>query len=375
MSQVINKFRREPHWLALIIFVLLCLWLFSGVGGSNADDDVSKQNEQAAEIQKVKLSTMYAEEVDQEVKVYGRTEPDRVATLRAEINGQVQEIFVAEGQSVKAGQKLVRLDENDLRQRLASVKASLKQAEIELKGAKSLGRKGYQSEVAQAQAEASLASAKAQLAALQLSLENTLIYAPFDGVMNKHYMEVGDYLREGDSIATVVDLDPLVIKADVTERHVQQLELGQIANGRLVSGQTLEGKVRYISSLSEEGTNTFKVEVAVPNQDSQLRAGMSTELGIPLRKTWAVKITPAVMALDEKGNLGVKTVEQNIVKFVPINMVKSDDEGVWLSGLGRQADVITLGQGFVRDGDTVEVVMDGELGSSSTAVAAAKGAQ
>lgn len=375
MSQVINKFRREPHWLALIIFVLLCLWLFSGVGGSNADDDVSKQNEQTAEIQKVKLSTMYAEEVDQEVKVYGRTEPDRVATLRAEINGQVQEIFVAEGQSVKAGQKLVRLDENDLRQRLASVKASLKQAEIELKGAKSLGRKGYQSEVAQAQAEASLAEAKAQQAALQLSLENTLIYAPFDGVMNKHYMEVGDYLREGDSIATVVDLDPLVIKADVTERHVQQLELGQIANGRLVSGQTLEGKVRYISSLSEEGTNTFKVEVAVPNQDSQLRAGMSTELGIPLRKTWAVKITPAVMALDEKGNLGVKTVEQNIVKFVPINMVKSDDEGVWLSGLGRQADVITLGQGFVRDGDTVEVVMDGELGSSSTAVAAAKGAQ
>lgn len=375
MSQVINKFRREPHWLALIIFVLLCLWLFSGVGGSNADDDVSKQNEQTAEIQKVKLSTMYAEEVDQEVKVYGRTEPDRVATLRAEINGQVQEIFVAEGQSVKAGQKLVRLDENDLRQRLASVKASLKQAEIELKGAKSLGRKGYQSEVAQAQAEASLAEAKAQQAALQLSLENTLIYAPFDGVMNKHYMEVGDYLREGDSIATVVDLDPLVIKADVTERHVQQLALGQIANGRLVSGQTLEGKVRYISSLSEEGTNTFKVEVAVPNQDSQLRAGMSTELGIPLRKTWAVKITPAVMALDEKGNLGVKTVEQNIVKFVPINMVKSDDEGVWLSGLGRQADVITLGQGFVRDGDTVEVVMDGELGSSSTAVAAAQGAQ
>ena len=383
MSQFINKLRKEPHWLALIIFALLCLWLFSGVGGSNADEGESaKSTEQEAEIQKVRLSTMYAEEVDQEVKVYGRTEPDRVATLRAEINGQVMEIYVAEGQPVKVGQKLVRLDKNDLRERLASVQASLKQAEIELKGAKSLGKKGYQSEVAQAQAEASLAAAKAQQAALQLSLKNTLIYAPFDGVMNKHYMEVGDYLREGDSIATVVDLDPLVIKADVTERHVQQLELGQIANGRLVSGQTLAGEVRYISSLSEEGTNTFKVEVAVanpydPESNHHLRAGMSTELSIPLRKTWAVKITPAVMALDEKGNLGVKTVEQNIVKFVPIDMVKSDDEGVWLAGLGRQADVITLGQGFVRDGDTVEVVMDQnfEDNGGSNAIAAAQGAQ
>jgi multidrug efflux system membrane fusion protein len=85
-------------------------------------------------------------------------------------------------------------------------------------------------------------------------------------------------------------------------------------------------------------------------------AGMSTELALPLETTWAMRISPAVMALDEQGNLGVKTVVDNHVRFVPIDIVKSDSQGVWLSGMGQQADIITLGHGFVRDGDKVDVV-------------------
>lgn len=358
MAKIVNKFRKEPHWIALIIFVVLCLWVLSGITGGDSATSQKEEAQKEEVIQKVRSSMLYAEKVEQEVRIYGRTEPDRVTTLSAEINGQVLEILVPEGQAVKKGEPLVRLDKNDLIQRLASINATLKQAQIELKGAESLGKKGYQSEVAQAQAQASVANAQAQKMALELSIENTLIRAPFDGVMNQHFMEVGDYLREGDNIATVVDLDPLVIKADVTERFVQDLTLGLKAHGRLVSGRALAGQVRYISSLSEMGTNTFKVEVAVPNPDAALRAGMSTELVIPIRTQLAVKVSPAAMALDEKGNIGVKTVEDNHVKFIPIDMVKSDSTGVWLAGLGEQAEVITLGQGFVRDGDPVEVVKD-----------------
>ena len=373
MLRVIEQFRKKPHWLALIIFVVLCLWVLSGAvnGEDAAATPAAEQINNAAPLQRVKTTLYQADQINQEIKIYGRTEPNRITTLRAEVKGQVLNILVAEGHSVKAGQPLVQLDENDLRMQLASVNATLKQAQIELKGARSLGEQGFQSEVAQAQAEASLASAKAQQTTLQLALENTVINAPFDGVMDTQNIEIGDYLREGDNIGTIVDLDPLVITADVTETHVQHLSLGQQASGGLVSGQALSGELRYISSFSEPGTNTFKVEVAVANADNTLRAGMSAELIIPLQKTWAVKITPAVLALDEKGNLGVKTVrqdtahqdiahqdtaQQNIVHFVPIDMVKSDSDGVWLSGLGREANIITLGQGFVRDGDRVEVM-------------------
>jgi multidrug efflux system membrane fusion protein len=95
-------------------------------------------------------------------------------------------------------------------------------------------------------------------------------------------------------------------------------------------------------------------------------AGMSTELALPLEKTWAMRISPAVMALDEQGNLGVKTVVDEHVKFVPIDIVKSDSQGVWLTGMGQQADIITLGHGFVRDGDKVEVErIDESINTSS----------
>jgi multidrug efflux system membrane fusion protein len=63
-----------------------------------------------------------------------------------------------------------------------------------------------------------------------------------------------------------------------------------------------------------------------------------------------------MLALDEAGNLGVKTLEGERVKFVPIKLVKAEQDGVWLSGLGERVNIITTGQGFVRDGDSVVAV-------------------
>ncbi len=64
----------------------------------------------------------------------------------------------------------------------------------------------------------------------------------------------------------------------------------------------------------------------------------------------------AMLALDAEGNLGVKTLVDNIVHFVPIQLVKAEQDGVWLTGLGDRVDIVTRGQGFVRDGDRVIAV-------------------
>ena len=356
-----TKIRQQPAWIALAIVVLLVLWVASGM--LLADDKVNPEQvdkHHVSPLVKVTASRLYATQVNREVTLYGRTEPDRVATLRAEVKGQVLEIFVQEGQFVSQGQKLLRLENTDSRNRLMAARAMLKQREIELDGAKSLGKQGYQSQVNLAQATANLESARAEVNILQLALDKSVITAPFDGVINERYVEVGDLLKDGDQIAMLVDLDPLVIAANVTQTNVQGLSLGQAAIGRMVSGNFLEGTVRYISSVSEAGTNTFKVEVAIANPDHKQPAGMSTELALALQQTWAMRITPSVMALDEEGNIGVKTVVDKRVKFIPIDIVKSDSQGVWLTGMGQQADVITLGHGFVRDGDEVEVVYSDE---------------
>lgn len=356
MSRMIDALRRQPAWIALMIFISLCLWIASGY--IVAQPQSAASNETLVKIPKVKVETLFAEKVSREVALYGRTEPDRSATLRAEVKGLVTSIYVQEGQAVKQGQLILSLDSNDLSAQLRSAKAVLQQREIELQGAESLGKKGFQSQSALAQAQANVELAKAEIERLQLALNKTQISAPFDGILNQRHVEVGDLLRDGDTIASVVDLDPLIISADVTENWIQFLQVGQAASGRLTTGETALGSIRYLSSVSNMGTNTFNLEVAVPNPDGKLFAGMSTELTVPIQESWAIKITPAVMALDEQGNLGVKTVSNDIVEFTPIDIVKSDSQGVWLAGLGEKADVITRGHGFVRAGDKVEVVRD-----------------
>ena len=75
-----------------------------------------------------------------------------------------------------------------------------------------------------------------------------------------------------------------------------------------------------------------------------------------LKQQLAVKVTPAMLALDESGNLGVKTLVDERVHFVPIQLVKAEQDGVWLTGLGEQVSIITTGQGFVRDSEQVIAV-------------------
>ncbi|GAA0859667.1 efflux RND transporter periplasmic adaptor subunit [Aliiglaciecola litoralis] len=356
MSRVMIKIRQQPAWIALFIFILLCLWVASGY--LTAQTSEPNQSAKPLALTRVKVETLQAEQVSSEIKLYGRTEPNRVATLRSEVKGLVTGIYAQEGESVKQGQRLITLESNDLAAQLKSANAVLQQRKIELQGAQSLGEKGYQSQSSLAQARANVELANAEIERLQLALKKTTINAPFDGVINKRNVEIGDLLRDGDTIATLVDLQPLIISANVTENWVQKIHIDMPAFGRLVNGQSTQGVIRYISSVSNPGTNTFNLEVEIANTDRTLVAGMSTELTIPIEKQWAIKITPAVMALDEAGNIGVKIVKDRIVKFVPIKIVKSDSDGVWLSGLGREANVITRGQGFVRDGDEVEAIFE-----------------
>jgi multidrug efflux system membrane fusion protein len=368
MAFTINKLRQQPAWIALIIFIVLCLWVASGMLNAENENAPSKAKNTEIPLVKVTVEHITADEVTREISLYGRTEPDRIAKLRSEVKGLVKQVHVQEGERVSQGQKIITLEKSDYQSRLQSAKATLKQRQVELEGAESLGKQGYQSQTALAQANANLEMAKADVVSFELAVSRTQIIAPFDGIINERFIEVGDYLKEGDQIAMLVDLDPLVITANVTEGNVKGLKTQQLATGRMVSGDRLQGKIRYISSISELGTNTFKIEVEVPNPDYSQMAGMSTELALPLETTWAMRISPAVMALDEQGNLGVKIVVDEHVKFVPIDIVKSDSQGVWLSGMGQSADIITLGHGFVRDGDKVEIARIDESSNASSSL-------
>jgi len=369
-GDILMTFTLNPRWLAqrpyviaAVITLILVLWMASGPSAaeqkSTLQAQVPSHNEQEVTAQ-VKVETRHGQNVYKTIELYGRTEPDRIATLKAEIRGKIIQVLAKRGSRVTKGQIIAKIALNDLPAQLTRSQALLTQREVEYQGAVKLNKQGYQGKVHLAQSFAALESVKAEIKRLELDIANTVIKAPFAGILNTRYVEVGDYVASGDDVAMIADLDPLIIRAHVTEQQINQLSVGQVAQATLLNGEQAQGKVRYIASVGDDSTNTFKIEVAIDNKKAQMLAGLSSELTIDLAQMSAIKISPALLALDEKGNIGVKSVKDSIVQFTPIEIIKSESDGIWLTGLGEQADIIVLGQGFVRAGDTVEAIFDKE---------------
>ncbi|WP_070962332.1 efflux RND transporter periplasmic adaptor subunit [Vibrio sonorensis] len=354
-SSLLGFFAVRPYFISLFLIIALSLWLGMGMLSAEENSESEKTLEEVP-LAKVAFETFNAQPTFKKIDLYGRTAPDRKARLGAEIAGKIIALSVNKGDSVKQGQVIARIDKGDLEMQLERAQAMLKVREKEYKAAQSLKNKGLQGEVAFSNAQASLVEAKASVSKAKLALRNTNVVAPFDGIVDHLHIEKGDFVGVGDPVANILDLKKIVIEADVSERHIQSLSLDQKANVRFINGETVSGVLRYISRVSSTTTNTFPIEVEIDNPEQRIPAGISAEVEMNLQTQLAVKITPAMLALDDSGNLGVKTLTNEMVKFVPIQLVKAEQDGVWLTGLGERVDIITTGQGFVRDGDKVIAV-------------------
>lgn len=352
---------QRPYLVAALITLVLVLWMASGPSVAEQKSEIKAQIPSHDERQitaQVKVETRLGQHIHKTIELYGRTEPDRITTLKAEVHGKIIEVLAKRGSKVSKGEIIAKIALNDLPAQLTRSQALLKQREVEYEGALKLNKQGYQGKVHLAQSYAALESVNAEIQRLELNIAHTVIKAPFTGTLNTRYVEVGDYVASGDDIAMIADLDPLIVRAHATEQQISQLSVGQVARVSLLNGEQAEGELRYIASVGNDATNTFKIEVAIDNKKARLFAGLSSELTIDLAKMSAIKISPALLALDEQGNIGVKSVKNSIVHFTPIQIIKSESDGVWLTGLGEKADIIVLGQGFVRAGDKVEAIFD-----------------
>lgn len=349
-----RHFTQKPWLVSFILIILLTLWL--SLGSLNAQEQAPEKSADTIPLAKVMYQTFHAEPTEKKIDLYGRTAPDKQARLSAEIAGKILLTKIDKGDKVSKGQVIALIDQGDLQSQLDRAKAVLSVKRQEFKAAESLKNRGLQGEIAYTNALAELTDAKSSVKTVEMHLAHTSIVAPFDGVVENLFIEQGDFVGVGDPVATLIDLNKLVIEANVSERHIQSITKGQPATIHFIQGSQTQGTVRYLSQLSSPSTNTFAIEVEVPNPNQQIPAGVSTQVELNLETQMAVKITPAMLALDDQGNLGVKTLVEDRVHFVPIQLVKAEQDGVWLTGLGKEVNIITRGQGFVRDGDKVAAV-------------------
>ncbi len=355
----------KPVLAALGVVLVIVLWLGSGMVFRTDKPVATGRNAPAgqAEDTTVRITRTTAQPFQSGVILQGRTTASRSVDLRAEVSGRVEKILVDRGQPVKQGQEIMLIATNDRAARLSQAKASLLQREMQAEGARQLAKQSFQTQVKLAEAEAQLAQAKADVSRFELDLANTRVKAPFDGVMDTRLVDEGALLNVGDRIGTVVDLNPIKITAQLSERNVGEAKAGLPAKIILTDGTTLEGMVNYIASVSDPNTRTFTIDVLAPNPERKVRSGLAAQLRLPFGQNTAHRISPSVMTLSDEGKIGIKSVDDdNKVRFWPVEILDDGPEGTWVSGLPDQLNLIVVGQEYVAVGQTVKPVTSTDNG-------------
>ena len=351
--------------LALLIALITGGWILSGQ--FRTADDAPVTAEAAAAVQKtteerkpflVRARQISARTYIERIDVRGHTEAVRSIDIRAQTYGRVTAIKARKGQKVKKGDVIATLDEEDRKARLAEARATLRQRELEYKASQSLRNKGFRAETQLAAALANLKAARARVKAMEIEIRNLSIRAPFDGIIEKRHAELGDYLKLGDPVALLVDLDPILVVGTVAETQIEELKTGGKARATLPTGQTVEGKIRFIAREAQSDTRTFRVEIEVPNPGAAIPAGMSADIAFEGRSRKAHFISPAILTLGPKDEVGVKIVENGRARFIPVQIVGDETDGMWIAGLPERVTVITVGQEFVPDGSPIRVSLE-----------------
>ena len=351
--------RMKPSYrAATAITVVVAVWLGSGIlsgAAKHSDDAQTKANE----IPSVQVQRLAAFRRDASITVRGRTQALHSVDVKAELDGVVQALHFEKGDFVRAGQVLCELRTNDRAAKLDQARAQVAETEQKYNANVALAKQGYLAKTLLAESATALEGAKAGERTNAIDLARTQIRAPFDGLVDDRYVNVGDLMHDGDKCALLIAPEPFLAVGMVSEHDVGSIKPGDPASATLVSGEIVQGHVRFVGNRADTGTRTFRIEVELPNPNAKLRDGVSADIHIPVKNLEATKISPGILVLNDGGVVGVRMVENGIVRFRPVQIVSDGPDGMWVTGVPAGATVITVGQEFVSEGSRVKPVMTG----------------
>ena len=339
--------------LTFAITAVVILWMVSGTIFSSRNN----QNNNAAPTMpppKVRVQLSIAQPMTNHLILQGQTVADRTVTIKAETHGVVKQALIEKGTVVKAGEPLIKLALEDREERLQEARSLLAQRKTEHEAVKSLKKSGFQAELELTRTKAALDAAAATLRLAELELQHTTITAPIAAIVEKRLVEAGDFVNRGDPVAILVDLNPIRVVAQISERYLGQIQTDSPGEVRLLDGVVIPAKVTYVGSSASEATRTFPVEMQIPNPDGAIIQGVTAELHLPIKEVLAHNVPPSVLSLLDNGQLSVKAVDQNnqIIAY-PVKILGDSADGIWLGGLPDKLMLVVVGNEYVVPQQTV----------------------
>jgi multidrug efflux system membrane fusion protein len=339
------------------------LWIASGhlMPRENAEGEaaVRASEAKAQPLFRVAVAAAKVEPHAPTLTLSGRTEADHKVAITARTGGTLTELRVKRGQHVEKGEIVAVLSDDARQAQVAQAEALVEQRKAELDAKRTLIASGALPKLDMVNLESQYKSAQAALGSARAELERSIVRAPWAGVITDVPAEVGGaaFSMAGKEIATLVALDPMLAVVEVSERKLAGIKVGETAQVKLITGQTVPGRVRYVSKSASATTRTYRVEVEMKNADGKIPDGITAEVIVSLKSVPAVRVPRSALTISSAGDIGVRVVgDGDKVQFVPVQIVEDLQATMWLGGIADGVRVIVRGQDFVREGQKVATV-------------------
>jgi membrane fusion protein (multidrug efflux system) len=368
--------KRRSFWIVLVIVLIVAA---VGFNASRKRSQPVQATAPAAtapaplEFLASDVTTVEARDLRQMLRLSGSLRAVNQAAVKAKVAGEVREVLVREGEAVKAGQVLIKMDASEYQARLEQARGSLMAARGQLDIAakardnnKALLEKGFISrnafDNAASQftiARANVESARGALDVAQKMLNDTVIRAPISGLISSRTVQPGEKVSADNRLLDVVDLNKLELEAAVPASDIMSVALGQDVQVTIEGLQEpLSGKVVRINPSTQSGSRSIPVYIQVDNPQGTLRAGLFGEVQLTLAKKSGVLTVPQSAVQGERTNPFVYAIEDDRVVRKPVTLGLTGEDGRGgavevIDGLSSGTQVVRNNLGNLRPGTPV----------------------
>lgn len=344
----------------------------------------------------VKTAKVEMAPFEEAVELTGELRALAQVAVAPKISGRLSEVLVDNGDFVKKGQLLARIDDQEIEQQVSRAQASLRVAEARLKQDKAnlenlrsqLRRserlyadqlvslqdlEDLRSQVQAGEAglelgEAQINQARADLRELEIQLEQTRLHAPMSGYVGDRTLHPGALVTPSSSIVSVLDLSRLKTIVAAPEQHLRKLRVGLPSRVAVDAYPTesFTGFITRISPLLDPDTRAAEVEIIIPNRQSMLKAGMFVRAAVVIRNVESLAI-PRESLVTRESQQGVFVIVDGKAHYLPVQIGVSQQGRIQvLEGIEPGREVVAAGSQFLNEGDAVRLAGDRPPGQGPT---------
>ncbi|GLX84452.1 MexH family multidrug efflux RND transporter periplasmic adaptor subunit [Thalassotalea loyana] len=316
-----------------------------------------KQQKRGARTVSVKTALAQVNDFKDTVESLGSAIANEQVFITSKSSDLVEQISFEDGQAVKAGQVLVRLNSQEENAKVKELEANLAESVAQLNRLQDLYKKKATSKSVVEEQEAKTKAIGAQLMSAKTKLFDLTIKAPFDGVLGFREISLGAYISAGDVITSLDDLSQVKVDFNIPERFFTTLKVGQKVEAKNAAyDEVFTGKISSIDSRIDPTTRMVKVRALIPNDKQKLRAGMLLKITVE-RQVEQVLMVPESAIIPIENDHFVFTISEGKAKKTQVTIGRRQPGVVEiLNGLNEGQGVVTEGALKLRDGSAVNVL-------------------